>query len=143
FRCHFRFAESANLVDWAARGCRNIFTLADRARLASRGNSVGLCGGAADLESVAGPNHVRFLPGGLYTVPDCRPRLSGWSVAGLWLAKATGTGWQLNSGKIAILGIGLFVLAALALSAYFLPLWTGDSITWQQWQQRMWFQSWI
>lgn len=64
-------------------------------------------------------------------------------VAGLWLAKATGTGWQLNSGKIAILGIGLFVLAALALSAYFLPLWTGDSITWQQWQQRMWFQSWI
>ena len=64
-------------------------------------------------------------------------------VAGLWLAKANGAGWQPHSPKIAMLGIGFFVLAALALSAYFLPLWTGDPMTWQQWQHRMWFQSWI
>jgi len=81
FRCHFRFAESANLVDWAARGCRNIFTLADRARLASRGNSGSLCGGAADLDSVAGTNHVLFLHGGLYPVSDYRHRLCGWALA--------------------------------------------------------------
>ena len=64
-------------------------------------------------------------------------------VAGLWLAGSTDSGWQLPSRNVAVVGIGIFVLAALALSAYFLPLWTGEPIPQEQWQQRMWFQSWI
>lgn len=64
-------------------------------------------------------------------------------IAGLWLARSTDSGWQLPSRKVAIMGIGLFVLAALVVSAYFLPLWTGEPIPHEQWQNRMWFQSWI
>ena len=64
-------------------------------------------------------------------------------IAGLWLARSTDSGWQLPSRNVAVVGIGIFVLAALALSAYFLPLWTGEPIPQEQWQQRMWFQSWI
>lgn len=64
-------------------------------------------------------------------------------IAGLWLARSTADGWQLHSRNIAIVGIGIFVLAALALSAYFLPIWMGEPITLEQWQHRMWFQSWI
>ena len=64
-------------------------------------------------------------------------------IAGLWLARSTDSGWQLPSRNVAVVGIGVFVLAALALSAYFLPLWTGEPIPQEQWQQRMWFQSWI
>lgn len=64
-------------------------------------------------------------------------------VAGLWLSRATAPGWRLLSRNVAIAGIGVFVLAALALSAYFLPIWTGEPITLEQWQHRMWFQSWI
>lgn len=64
-------------------------------------------------------------------------------IAGLWLTRSTDTGWQLPSRNVAVMGIGLFVLAALAVSAYFLPLWTGVPMPHDQWQNRMWFQSWI
>ena len=64
-------------------------------------------------------------------------------IAGLWLTRSTDTGWQLPSRNVAVMGIGLFVLAALAVSAYFLPLWTGAPMPHDQWQNRMWFQSWI
>lgn len=64
-------------------------------------------------------------------------------VAGLWLANTypAGSGWR--SRTTAVVGIGVFVLAALALTAYFLPIWTGTPIPWDAWQHRMWFQSWI
>lgn len=64
-------------------------------------------------------------------------------VAGLWLNRTTpaATGWRSRTN--ATVGIGLFVLAALALTAYFLPIWTGVPIDWDAWQHRMWFQSWI
>ena len=64
-------------------------------------------------------------------------------VAGLWLARTRSgaAGWRSRTN--AVVGIGLFVLAALALSAYFLPIWTGVPITTDDWQHRMWFQSWI
>lgn len=64
-------------------------------------------------------------------------------VAGLWLVRTTPQGSGLASRRSAVIGIGLFVLAALALSAYFLPVWTGEPITHDQWRARMWFQSWI
>ena len=64
-------------------------------------------------------------------------------VAGLWLARTRpgGRGWRSRSN--AVVGIGVFVLAALALTAYFLPIWTGVPLTFDQWQHRMWLQSWI
>lgn len=64
-------------------------------------------------------------------------------IAGLWLARATSSGWQLRSRNVALIGIGLFVLAALALTAYFLPIWIGEPLSHEQWQHRMWFQSWV
>lgn len=67
-------------------------------------------------------------------------------VAGLLLARTstiTPSGSRLSSRQLAVAGIGVFVLAALALSAYFMPIWTGAPITLEQWQHRMWFQSWI
>ena len=64
-------------------------------------------------------------------------------VAGLWLARTCphGRGWRSRTN--AAVAIGIFVLAALALTAYFLPVWTGVPLTFEQWQHRMWFQSWI
>src|SRR5699024_2310335 len=62
-------------------------------------------------------------------------------IAGLWLTRSTDTGWQLPSRNVAVMGIGLFVLAALAVSAYFLQLLTGVPMPHDQWQNRMWFQS--
>ena len=37
---------------------------------------------------------------------------------------------------------GLFALVLLCF-IYFLPLYTGQTITYDQWKMRMWFESWI
>ncbi|MEY4082514.1 MAG: hypothetical protein RLZZ389_781, partial [Actinomycetota bacterium] len=37
---------------------------------------------------------------------------------------------------------GLFALVVLSF-LYFLPLYTGQTITYDQWRMRMWFDSWI
>jgi dolichyl-phosphate-mannose--protein O-mannosyl transferase len=37
---------------------------------------------------------------------------------------------------------GLFALVLLCF-VYFLPLYTGQTITYDQWKMRMWFESWI
>jgi len=37
---------------------------------------------------------------------------------------------------------GLFALVVLCF-IYFLPLYTGQTITYDQWKMRMWFDSWI
>ncbi len=39
--------------------------------------------------------------------------------------------------------VGVFLAAAVALSAYFLPVWTAEIIPYDQWRQRMWLRSWI
>ncbi|MHA7239363.1 dolichyl-phosphate-mannose--protein mannosyltransferase [Arthrobacter sp. TMS1-12-1] len=39
--------------------------------------------------------------------------------------------------------VGLFLAAAVALSAYFLPVWTAEVIPYDQWRARMWLPSWI
>src|SRR5699024_11238277 len=90
-------------MNWIAAVSRIIFTLSDRRLLAS---------GAILAVYVAGqliwtlwPARTMFF---FYTVAYTPFLIIAIAyVAGLWLAKATGTGWQLNSGKIAILGIGL------------------------------------
>ena len=37
----------------------------------------------------------------------------------------------------------LFVLIAVVSSAFFLPVWTGEQIPYEQWRLRMWMNSWI
>lgn len=39
--------------------------------------------------------------------------------------------------------VGAFLAAAVALSAYFLPIWTAEIIPYDQWHTRMWLPSWI
>ncbi|MHA7144053.1 dolichyl-phosphate-mannose--protein mannosyltransferase [Arthrobacter sp. TmT3-37] len=39
--------------------------------------------------------------------------------------------------------VGVFLAAAVALSAYFLPIWTAEIIPYDQWRMRMWLPSWI
>ncbi|OUM40809.1 phospholipid carrier-dependent glycosyltransferase [Arthrobacter agilis] len=39
--------------------------------------------------------------------------------------------------------VGIFLAAAVALSAYFLPIWTAEIIPYEQWRMRMWLPSWI
>lgn len=39
--------------------------------------------------------------------------------------------------------VGVFLAAAVALSAYFLPIWTAEIIPYDQWRTRMWLPSWI
>ncbi|MGO1182841.1 MAG: dolichyl-phosphate-mannose--protein mannosyltransferase [Micrococcaceae bacterium] len=36
-----------------------------------------------------------------------------------------------------------FVLLVVLVSAYFMPLWTGQQIPYDSWRMRMWFDSWI
>jgi dolichyl-phosphate-mannose-protein mannosyltransferase len=42
-----------------------------------------------------------------------------------------------------ILFVGLFLALAVAVSAYFLPIWTAEVIPYDQWRSRMWLPSWI
>ncbi|MFB2573279.1 dolichyl-phosphate-mannose--protein mannosyltransferase [Micrococcus sp. IITD107] len=37
----------------------------------------------------------------------------------------------------------LFVAGAVALSAFFMPVWTGEKIPYEHWRMRMWMNSWI
>ncbi|MDI3330385.1 MAG: phospholipid carrier-dependent glycosyltransferase [Micrococcus sp.] len=37
----------------------------------------------------------------------------------------------------------LFVLVAVLTSAFFMPIWTGEMIPYEQWRARMWMSSWI
>jgi len=39
--------------------------------------------------------------------------------------------------------VGAYVAVVLVCASFFLPIWNGDPISYAQWAQRMWFQSWI
>ena len=39
--------------------------------------------------------------------------------------------------------VGGFMLVTVATSIFFLPLWTGETISYQYWQLHMWLTSWI
>ena len=45
--------------------------------------------------------------------------------------------------RTGIVLVGLFLAAAVALSAYFMPIWTAEVIPYDQWRERMWLPSWI
>jgi dolichyl-phosphate-mannose--protein O-mannosyl transferase len=44
------------------------------------------------------------------------------------------------NGAVAVLG---FLLIVVAVSWWFYPIWTGQVITYEQWQMRMWLPTWV
>src|SRR6185312_15134175 len=39
-------------------------------------------------------------------------------------------------------GVGIFLALVVAVSAFFLPVWTGDMITYENWRIHIWMPSW-
>lgn len=45
--------------------------------------------------------------------------------------------------QLGLLVVGLFVVAVLLVSIHFWPIWTAQTIPYDQWRLRMWFDAWI
>ena len=60
----------------------------------------------------------------------------------LCLAWAAGRWWRSSGplGRGALVGV---VVVVLAVSWFFLPVWTGEVLTFGQWQRRQWLPSWV
>lgn len=58
---------------------------------------------------------------------------------GLVLGRPTDPPGRRQAGFLAV---GVFVLAALAVSAYLMPLWTAEPIPYIEWRLRLWMPSW-
>ncbi|GAB3538180.1 phospholipid carrier-dependent glycosyltransferase [Arthrobacter tecti] len=61
-------------------------------------------------------------------------------VLGLVLGRAGHPAWRRRTG---IVLVGAFVALAVLVSAFFLPIWTSETIPYDQWRLRMWMPSWI
>jgi dolichyl-phosphate-mannose--protein O-mannosyl transferase len=59
---------------------------------------------------------------------------------GLVLGQRTDPPWRRRSGLYLVT---LFVVTAVIVSAFFYPVWTAETITYQDWRFRMWMPSWI
>ena len=59
---------------------------------------------------------------------------------GLVLGKRTDPLWRRRSGLYVVT---LFVVTAVVVSAFFYPVWTAETISYQDWRFRMWMPSWI
>jgi dolichyl-phosphate-mannose--protein O-mannosyl transferase len=59
---------------------------------------------------------------------------------GLVLGKRTDPLWRRRSGLYVVT---LFVVTAVLVSAFFYPVWTAETISYQDWRFRMWMPSWI
>jgi dolichyl-phosphate-mannose--protein O-mannosyl transferase len=58
---------------------------------------------------------------------------------GLVLGRPTDPPGRRQAG---LLAVGVFVLAALAVSAYLMPLWNAEPIPYIEWRLRLWMPSW-
>ncbi|MDO4898312.1 MAG: phospholipid carrier-dependent glycosyltransferase [Rothia sp. (in: high G+C Gram-positive bacteria)] len=45
--------------------------------------------------------------------------------------------------RVGLAVVGLFVVFALLVSIYFWPIWTAETVPYEQWRARMWFDAWI
>lgn len=61
-------------------------------------------------------------------------------VLGLALGRPSHPVWRRRSG---IVLVGGFVALVVLVAAFFLPIWTAETITYDQWRLRMWMPSWI
>lgn len=61
-------------------------------------------------------------------------------VLGLILGNASHPSWRRKQG---VLLVGIFLVLAVLVSAYFYPIWTAEQISYQDWKNHMWMPSWI
>ncbi|WP_395939445.1 dolichyl-phosphate-mannose--protein mannosyltransferase [Arthrobacter alpinus] len=61
-------------------------------------------------------------------------------VLGIVMGKLGDPPWRRQQGA---LFAGIFVVLAVALSAYFYPIWAAEQIPFEYWRQHMWMPSWI
>lgn len=61
-------------------------------------------------------------------------------VLGMILGKTTDPPWRRQQGAAVV---GLFLAAAVALSAFFYPIWAAEVISVDYWRMHMWLPSWI
>ncbi|GAB3274025.1 phospholipid carrier-dependent glycosyltransferase [Sinomonas notoginsengisoli] len=61
------------------------------------------------------------------------------TVLGLALGRPTDPPARRQAGFLAV---GVFVLATLVVSAYLMPLWTGEPMPYLEWRLRLWMPSW-
>lgn len=59
---------------------------------------------------------------------------------GLILGPKTAPPWRRQQGAVIV---GSLLVLAVLLSAFFLPIWTADTITYDYWRSHMWMPSWI
>ncbi|WP_370278817.1 dolichyl-phosphate-mannose--protein mannosyltransferase [Pseudarthrobacter sp. NamB4] len=59
---------------------------------------------------------------------------------GLVLGRAEDPPWRRRAGLYLV---ALFLAAAVLLSAFFYPVWTAETIPYEDWKVRMWMPSWI
>lgn len=92
---------------------------------------------------LAFPNRTMFF---FYTVSYEIFLILGVLLALAWLMRSLSNHHLLQTGKYsktATLTAIVFVAAVVAVSAFFLPVWTGQQIDYDAWRARMWFSSWI
>ncbi|MDK1360139.1 phospholipid carrier-dependent glycosyltransferase [Arthrobacter sp. zg-Y1219] len=61
-------------------------------------------------------------------------------VLGLVLGRATD---PITRRRLGAAAVALFLLAAVLMTAFFLPVWTAETIPYSDWRRRMWMPSWI
>ncbi|WP_285726691.1 dolichyl-phosphate-mannose--protein mannosyltransferase [Psychromicrobium xiongbiense] len=59
---------------------------------------------------------------------------------GLILGTRDDPPWRRQQGAMVV---GVFVVLVLLISAFFLPIWTAQTITYDDWRSHMWMPSWI
>lgn len=61
-------------------------------------------------------------------------------VLGHILGRPTDPPWRRQAG---LLGIGIYLALVVVVSAYFMPIWTAETITYLDWRLHMWMPSWV
>ncbi|MEA5456190.1 phospholipid carrier-dependent glycosyltransferase [Sinomonas sp. JGH33] len=61
-------------------------------------------------------------------------------VLGLVLGRPADPPWRRQAG---LLGIGVYLVLVLVVSAYFMPIWTAQTIPYGEWRLHMWMPSWV
>lgn len=92
---------------------------------------------------LAFPNRTMFF---FYTVSYEAFLILGVLLALAWVMRVMSKEHLERTGrysKTVTVGAIAFVVLVVAVSAFFLPVWTGQQIDYDAWRARMWFSSWI
>nr|WP_235503747.1 phospholipid carrier-dependent glycosyltransferase [Curtobacterium sp. S6] len=69
-----------------------------------------------------------------------------WLILGLTAVLGLGLGRPgdtVRRRRLGLIVVGTFLIAALLISNFFWPIWTGQTIPYDHWRWRMWFNAWI